>query len=157
MKDQLLSEKDEIEVFFELVQKEYVVYEKMFALSEEAVQHILNDDISSLQRTLASKQQYLYVAADLEKEMRPFKKVWEEKRSLLPADKSEAIKAFFDAFKVLMERLIKQEMENEELLKERAVEKKKQANILKQGKQLGRAYSAYGENIPRVRYMDQRS
>jgi len=144
-----------MELFYELLYKQFALYEHMSVLYVHEKEYIQSGDVVRLQESLEKKDMYLNDVVVIEKELAPLKEEWSRCKTLVSPNMQLKIQSLIDKFKILVKKLVACQKENEETLIEMNKKKAEELALVRKGKQVGKAYSVYGETIPRSKYMDK--
>jgi len=142
--------------FLVYLREEYYLYERMFQLCQKEHHYIEEAEHEKLQRSLAEKKKLLDEVVRIEDEVAALKEEWLDNKEGISEHLKSEITAFITDFKELMETLLTFQKKNEKIMYERNIRNVERLNMIRKGKHLGRAYSAYGKDVPHSRYMDKR-
>ncbi len=150
------SLEDQMVVFFDLLHSQFKLYEEMMRLYTEEKVYIEKNEMDNLHDSLRKKDEFLEQVVVLEKDLAPLKELWGKSKELVSHTLQLQIQSLIDKFKALVEKLMAAQQDNEETLVESNKRRAEELALLRKGKQVGRAYSVYGNTPPRSRYMDKK-
>ncbi|MBU1864649.1 MAG: flagellar protein FlgN [Candidatus Omnitrophica bacterium] len=137
------------------LQEEYAMYECMIELCKQEHQFIEKGDWASLRTSLGKKNKLLDSIMTIEGEIGLLKEEWNRQKDIRPSQLKDKIVAQLKNFKQLMEQLVALQTDNETTLQQRNLKEAEMLGVIRKGKNLNRAYSAYGNTVTPARYMDK--
>jgi hypothetical protein len=147
---------EEMELFYELLKKEYGIYEKMLMSCRDEHAFIAAGDIEKLRASLQSKDEFLDQIITFEKQLVPLKKQWNTHKEKVALPLKDTIQALIEDFKTIAEEVMNRQRENEEYLYAENQKQTERLSRVRKGQQFTKAYSGYGETGPQSRYMDKK-
>jgi hypothetical protein len=143
-------------MFHELLHHQYAIYVKMSTLYENEKQYICEGAVQKLQESLIEKDAFLNDIIAIENQLTPLKKEWHQCKNTVSKEIQLTVQALIDRFKILIEKIVHEQKENEALLIESKRKEEDELARLRKSKEMGKAYSVYGQTEPRSRYMDKK-
>ena len=141
--------------FLGKLRQEYNIYETMLSICLGERPYIEKGELNRLRESLGKIHALLDEIVHIEKEIVPLKETWNRYKEIVPDPLKGEIKETLKSFKELMESLVKCQEENERIMSEYNVKKTEELGTVRRGKNMNKAYSVYGGNVPRSRFMDE--
>ena len=141
--------------FLTKLKKEYSIYEKMVFVCKEERGFIERGEVEELQLSLSNKHVLLDEIVHIEEDIKLLKEKWSKHKETIREPLKSEIELFIKTFKELMEMLMKYQEENEVIMCRQNELKTTELSVVRKRKRLTRAYSVYGNNSPRSRYMNK--
>jgi len=137
------------------IRKEGELYACMIPLCHAEQEFIRHGQWDKLRDSLGRKNSVLDEIMQLETMLRPLKEEWHVCRDEVPRAIRCAINDALEDLKRVMKTLVDAQESNEAVLQEMNQAKESQLELVRKGKNVSKAYAAYGSHSPRARFMDK--
>jgi flagellar biosynthesis/type III secretory pathway chaperone len=147
---------EQMELFYELLKQEFAIYESILVLCRNEHELIHEGHDEKLRTSLLAKDEFLNRIIELEADLAPLKKKWQECKHAISPETRRKVEELIDKFKTIAEEVMNCQNENEAYLIEQNQRKAEALSLVRKGKQFAKTYSGYSDSEPHSKYMDKK-